>query len=388
MNRRLHEVRVRLTVNARLVDARRTVTLFVRGVMRVALIAPPFIPVPPICYGGTELFVAHLAEGLSRLGHDVVVYANGESTVATEIRWYYRQTMWPPTGNFSETLREVTHTAWAIRDASDTCDIIHLNNTFGLPYSRFVDAPFVCTVHHPHEEVLSEFYCQYPETHYVAISEHCRRREPMSDVQTIHHGINISQYQFSEKKQPYLCFLGRLVPVKGAHLAIEVAKRTGIPLKIAGEVQPMFRDYFEQVIKPEVDGRFIEYIGEADFKTKNELLSNSLALLFPIEWDEPFGLIMIEAMACGTPVLALPPGSVPEVVRDGISGYICPSLDAMVDRVSDLNKLNPATIRRYAQEYFSVERMANSYAELYAEIAGENALGQLSKLTETEHPMA
>src|ERR1041385_3894635 len=111
MNRKLHEVRAGLTVNARLVDAHRTATLFVRGVMRVALIAPPFIPVPPICYGGTELFVAHLAEGLNRLGHDVVVYANGESTVATEIRWYYRQTMWPPTGNFSETLKEVTHTA-------------------------------------------------------------------------------------------------------------------------------------------------------------------------------------------------------------------------------------------------------------------------------------
>ena len=356
--------------------------------MRIALIAPPFIPVPPICYGGTELFVAHLAEGLSRMGHEVVVYANGESTVAAEVRWYYRHTMWPPTGNFSETLKEVTHTAWAIRDASETCEVIHLNNTFGLPYSRFVDTPFVCTIHHPHEDALSEFYCQYPDAQYVTISEYCHQREPMSHVQTIHHGIDISQYQFCEKKQPYLSFLGRVVPVKGAHLAIEVAKRAGIPLKIAGEVQPMFRDYFEQEIKPQIDGRFIEYLGEADFKTKNELLANSQALLFPIEWDEPFGLIMIEAMACGTPVLALPPGSVPEVVKNGVSGYICPSLDEMVDRVADLSKLNPAAIRQYAQEQFSVEKMANSYAKLYVEIAGEKTLGQLSNLIETEHPMA
>jgi glycosyltransferase involved in cell wall biosynthesis len=356
--------------------------------MRIALVAPPFIPVPPICYGGTELFVAHLAEGLGRMGHDVVVYANGESTVTAELRWYYRKTMWPPTGDFSETLKEVTHTAWAIRDASETCDIIHLNNTFGLPYSRFVDVPFVCTMHHSHEQTFSEFYCQYPEVRYITISEHCRRREPMAYVRTIHHGINISQYQFSEKKQPYLSFLGRIVPVKGAHSAIAIAKKTGIPLKIAGEVQPMFRDYFEREILPQIDGRFIEYIGEADFKTKNELLSNSLALLFPIEWDEPFGLIMIEAMACGTPVLALPPGSVPEVVQDGVSGYICSSVSQMGDRVADLSKLKPSAIRHYAQERFSVEKMASAYAALYSEIADEKALGQINKLVGTEHPMA
>jgi glycosyltransferase involved in cell wall biosynthesis len=207
-------------------------------------------------------------------------------------------------------------------------------------------------------------------------------------VQTIHHGINISQYQFSEKKKPYLSFLGRIVPVKGLHLAIEVAKKTGIPLKIAGEVQPMFRDYFEQKIKPHVDGRFIEFVGEADFKTKNELLSNSVALLFPIEWDEPFGLIMIEAMACGTPVLALSPGSVPEVVQDGVSGYICSSIDQMAERVGQLDKLNPSAIRQYALDHFSVEKMANAYAALYAKLAGEKALGQINKLVETKYPVA
>jgi len=158
----------------------------------------------------------------------------------------------------------------------------------------------------------------------------------MPNVRTIHHGINISHYQFSSKKQPYLSFLGRIVPVKGVHLAIEVAKRAGIPLKIAGEVQPMFRDYFERKIKPQIDGRFIEYIGEADFKIKNELLANSLALLFPVEWDEPFGLIMIEAMACGTPVLAIPGGSVREVVKEGLSGNIRSTTDDLAQCAKNL----------------------------------------------------
>jgi len=357
--------------------------------MKIALIAAPFIPVPPICYGGTELFFGLLAEGLSQLGHDVVVYANGESTVDAEVRWYYRKRMWPPTGDFSETLKEVTHTAWAIRDASETCDVIHINNIFGLAYSRFVNTPFVCTIHHPHEAGLSEFYCQYPETQYVTISRHSERREPMSHVRTIHHGINISKYQFCATKQSYFTFLGRFVPVKGAHIAIEIAKRTGIPLKIAGEMQPLFKDYFDTAIRPQIDGRFIEYIGEADFATKNELLANSLALLFPIDWDEPFGLIMIEAMACGTPVLAFSRGSVPEVVKDGLSGYSGNSVDEIVDHVSNLGKLNSAAIRHYAQEYFSVERMATAYSQLYSTITNTSVsakLNEITELTETKLP--
>jgi len=352
--------------------------------MRIALIASPFIPVPPVRYGGTELFVAHLAEGLRQMGHDVVVYANGESTVQAELRWYYRHTMWPPVGDFGETLKEITHTAWAIRDASHTCDVIHLNNTFGLPYSHFVKTPFVCTIHHPHEKVLTEFYCQFPEAQYVTISRHSQQFEMMPNVRTIHHGIDVAKYCFTSKKEIYFSFLGRIVPVKGAHAAIEIAERTGIPLKIAGEVQPIFRDYFEREIAPKIDGKFIEYVGEADFATKNELLTNSLALLFPIEWDEPFGLTMIEAMACGTPVLALSRGSVPEVVRNGVSGFACSSLSEMVDKVPDLAKLSPSIIRQYTQEHFSVKKMANAYVQLYSEITQEVTPAEITELADLD----
>ena len=169
-----------------------------------------------------------------------------------------------------------------------------------------------------------------------------------------------------EQKQQYLSFIGRIAPIKGTHLAIAVAKHAGIPLKIAGDIQPMHREYFEAKIKPHIDGKFIEYIGLADLEAKNELLGNSMAMLFPIKWDEPFGLVMVEAMACGTPVVSLPGGSVPEIVRDGISGYICHSVSEMAKRIKNI-QISPRALRQYVQENFSLERMVAQYASLYEE---------------------
>ncbi|TMP93886.1 MAG: glycosyltransferase family 4 protein [Verrucomicrobia bacterium] len=148
----------------------------------------------------------------------------------------------------------------------------------------------------------------------------------MPRMSTVHHGIDLTQYKLVEHKQPYLSFIGRIAPLKGTHIAIDVAQRTGIPLKIAGDVQPMYHEYFERKVKPQIDGKIVDYMGLADLQVKNELLGNSMAMLFPIQWNEPFGLVMLEAMACGTPVLAMPGGSVPEVVREGISGHICRSV--------------------------------------------------------------
>jgi glycosyltransferase involved in cell wall biosynthesis len=209
---------------------------------------------------------------------------------------------------------------------------------------------------------------------YVTISEFQRQRESMPRMRTIHHGIDLSLYHFQDKKQNYLTFLGRIAPIKGTHLAIEAAKKSGIPLKIAGEIQPIFRDYFDTLIKPHVDGKFIEFVGEADLATKNELLANSAALLFPIQWNEPFGLVMIEAMACGTPVLALPGGAVEEVVRNGVSGYVCSSVDEMADRARNLSQeFQSSTVRQYCQQNFSVDRMVADYLALYEELVGESS---------------
>jgi glycosyltransferase involved in cell wall biosynthesis len=169
----------------------------------------------------------------------------------------------------------------------------------------------------------------------------------------------------SSEKEEYVAFLGRMAPCKGPHLAIDAARRAGIRLKLAGEVQPVFKEYWEQQVAPSVDGDQAEYIGEADFATKNTLLSNARALLFPIQWEEPFGLVLIEAMACGTPVLAFAGGAVEEIVRDGVNGWICSDVDDMARRIQSL-EITPDACRSFVEANFSIARMADDYLEVYA----------------------
>jgi glycosyltransferase involved in cell wall biosynthesis len=312
---------------------------------------------------------------LKSAGLDVVLYSNGESTAAVETRWLYKNQKWPIGGEIFDSLQDFNHVSWAIADAAQDCDIIHLNSVPGLMFTRFAPASkFVYTVHHVYEPHLSEIYQFFPQVEFVTISDFQRQRESMQRMRTIHHGIDLNCYRLQNNKREYFSFLGRIAPIKGTHLAIEVAKKTGIPLKIAGEVQPIFRDYFDAEVKPHLDGKLIEYVGEADLEAKNELLGNSLAMLFPIQWNEPFGLVMIEAMACGAPVLALSGGSVEEVVRDGVSGFVCQSTDHMVRHAADMaGRFNPANIRQYCQQYFSVEKMVADYVKLYQNAVDEES---------------
>jgi len=335
--------------------------------MKIALIAPPFIAVPPRKYGGTELFVAELAKGLRQSGIDVIVYANGESSVPVETRWIYEKEEWPLKSAVDSSLKGLTHSTWAVKDAIGEADIIHSNSAPSLSFSRFVSTPFVYTVHHPFEALLTDYYKMLPEVEYVTISDFQRRKLPMPKMQTIHHGIGMGIYRVVEKKQNYLTFLGRVAPSKGTHLAVEIAQQSGIPLKIAGEVQPIYQEYWETQVKPHVDGKFIEYVGEVGPEEKNELLGNSLALLFPIQWDEPFGLVLIESMACGTPVLAMPGGSVEEVVKEGVSGHVRRSVAELAECAKNL-QLDPQQVRRYAEQNFSTERMTGNYINLYSRI--------------------
>jgi glycosyltransferase involved in cell wall biosynthesis len=341
--------------------------------MHIGLIAPPFLPVPPIRYGGTELFVAQLADGLQRRGHDVTVYANGDSTVACPVKWLYRHAEWPVTDPTSAQLKNADHTAWALHEATRTCDIVHLNDVIGAPFTRFIDVPVVLTLHHPYEPALSAVYMRYPAIDYVAISEAQARREPMPRTRVVHHGLAVDDYRFSREKEEYVVFLGRMAPCKGPHLAIQAARRVGLPLKLAGEVQPVFREYWEREVLPHIDGEDVQFVGEADWAMKNRLLSNARALLFPIQWEEPFGLVMIEAMACGTPVLAFAGGAVSEIVRDGVSGWICRDVAEMSRRAAE-PQISPDSCQAWVRQMFSRDRMVENYLQVYARAlhAGSN----------------
>jgi len=342
--------------------------------MKIALVAPPFIPVPPLRYGGTELFIAHLAEALVALGHLPVVYTNGQSQVRCERRSLFPQAEWPIATELHGSLTDLTHSGCACANAARDCDVIHLSNAPGLAFSQTIATPIVYTLHHPHAPALSDFYRHYPAVHYVAISQAQARREKMPHLTTIPHGLDLSAYRLGTGRREYLCFIGRICPQKGTHLAIAAAKLAGIPLKLAGEIQPMYRAYWEQTVLPEVDGRFIEYVGEVDLEAKNVLLGGARALLFPIQWEEPFGLVMLEAMACGAPVLAFPQGSVPEVVVPGRSGWLCGDVAEMAGRARDL-AIPPASCRSHVEQNFSLERMAASYVQVYRQAVRQTAPG-------------
>jgi glycosyltransferase involved in cell wall biosynthesis len=335
--------------------------------MRIALVVPPFISVPPKRYGGTELFVAELAEGLKAAGHWPVVYTVGESTVDCEVRWRRRRGAWPIASPLESSLEDIDHASWACQNAGADCDIIHLNNAPGLTFSRFVAAPMVYTLHHPHEDSLSRFYAGFPQVHYVAISRNQARAESRLGAVVIHHGLRFDRYRVAEGPRNYLCFIGRIAPIKGPHIAIEVAREAGLPLKIAGEIQPQFQDYWEREVRPHL-GAGVEYVGEVDLRAKNELLAGARALLFPIRWEEPFGLVMIEAMACGVPVLAFARGSAPEVVANGVSGWLCADTADMARRAG-APAIEAAECRRYVERRFSAQRMVEHYIDVYRQAA-------------------
>jgi len=332
--------------------------------MDIALIAPPFIPVPPDAYGGTELFLAHLARGLDARGHRVTVYAVGDSRLDCELKWRYPHRDWPVTEPVAAQLKNADHTAWAMHDAARSADVIHINDIVGVPLTRFLDQPVVLTIHHPHEPVLTAQYERYPNVRYVAISHFQARLEPMPQLSVIHHGIPLGDYRFCVEKDDYLLFLGRMAPCKGPHLAIEVARRAGLRLKLAGEIQPVFRAYWDEQVAPFVDGVRVEYVGEADHRLKNDLFARARALLFPIQWDEPFGLVLVEALACGTPVLALPGGAVAEIVKDGVSGWMCRDVGEMAERAASVH-IPAESCRTWAAEHFSCDRMVSRYIGVY-----------------------
>jgi glycosyltransferase involved in cell wall biosynthesis len=337
--------------------------------MRVALISPVWFPVPPTGYGGIEWIVWLLADGLVDAGHDVTLFASGDSRTKAELVSVYDVA---PSELIGTSIVELHHCQACYERAGDF-EVV--NDHSGLPAAALggaVETPVFHTVHGPMDAIGGTVYEQIarvsPQVGLISISLNQRLPKPeLPWVANCPNALDFSLYPVKPHRGDYLLFLGRMSPDKGCHRAIDVAVSAGMPLKIAGKKrEPAEQAYFDAYVGPHLSGE-IEYLGEVTHGEKVELLQNARATLFPIEWEEPFGLVMIESMACGTPVIATRYGAVPEVIDHGRSGIIVDDYREMVDALDVADTLEPDALRAIAEERFSRERMVADYVAAYAD---------------------
>ena len=330
--------------------------------LRIAILAPISWRVPPRHYGPWEQFVSLLTEGLVRRGVDVTLFATADSVTDA------RLVASAPTGysedpGLSAKVWEALHIS-AVFERAEEFDVIHNSFDFlPLTYSDLVDTPVVTTIHgFSSEQIVPVFEKYNARGYYVAISDSDRQAR-LDYVATIHHGIDMREFEPGEGPGDYLLFFGRIHPEKGTAEAIDVAQRAGLPLIIAGIVQD--EDYFERSIQPRIDGRRVTYVGPVGPDRRGKLLAGARALLHLVSFDEPFGFSVVEAMASGTPVIAHPRGSMPEIVRDGVNGFLVGSLDAAVAGVHGSASIDRAAVRASVERRFDSGRMVDDYLELY-----------------------
>jgi glycosyltransferase involved in cell wall biosynthesis len=337
--------------------------------MRIAQVAPLFERVPPPLYGGTERVVSYLTEELVRMGHEVTLFASGDSETSARLVPGCPRALWRDP-DVRETLPHHVHLMELVfRDVS-RFDVIHFHTDYlHFPLVRRHRCPSVTTLHgmvHPHD--LAALFSEYRDVPLVSISDNQRRPIPEANWRgTVHHGLPRNLFTFRGDPGTYLVYLGRMSPEKRVDRAIEIARRSGMALKIAAKIYPEERHYFDETLAPllQASKPLVEFVGEIGQGDRDELLGGAAAFLFPIEWPEPFGLVMIEALACGTPVIAWRRGSVPEVLEDGVTGYIVDSVEEAVDAVERIHGLSRATCRRVFEERFEASRMARDYLDLY-----------------------
>ena len=349
--------------------------------MKIAQIAPLYEAVPPKFYGGTERIVAYLCDALTNLGHEVTLFASAEAdTLATLVPVRDQAIRLDPEPLKCDLAAHLAMLHDARRRAHEF-DVVHFHvDLLHFPMFEDVAERTVTTLHGRLDlKDLSAAYWRWPTFPLVSISDHQRR--PLRFARwlgTVQHGLPSSLLPFSHTPEGnYLAFLGRISPEKRPDRAIAIAKRAGIPLKIAAKVDPADRAYFNNEIRHLLDDPLVEYIGEINDADKASFLGNALALLFPIDWPEPFGLVMIEAMACGTPVIAWSCGAVPEVVDDGITGRIVNSEDEAVAAVHEVAALDRRRIRHVFERRFTAEVMARRYLDLYQQLLRSQDAGEL-----------
>jgi glycosyltransferase involved in cell wall biosynthesis len=337
------------------------------GSLRVAVLAPISWRVPPRHYGPWEQFASLLTEGLVARGLDVTLFASADSETSARLVGTI-PTGYSEDASLDAKVWEALHIATAFERAPEF-DLIHNSFDFlPLTYSGLVETPLITTIHGFSSERILPVYQRYDgHGHYVAISD-ADRHPSLTYAATIHHGIPMDRFPLSEEAGDYLLFFGRIHPEKGAAEAIEVAARSGLRLVIGGIVQD--RDYFERAVAPRVDGDRVTYLGPVEAGARAELLGRARALLHLISFDEPFGFSVVEAMASGTPVIAHPRGSMPEVIQDGVGGFLVGSVDDAVRAVERCAGLHGAGVRASVETRFGVDRMVDAYVELYDRVLG------------------
>ena len=336
-------------------------------IMKIAQVAPLIESVPPSLYGGTERIVSYLTEELVRLGHDVTLFASGDSITSAELALCCTRAL-----RLDPTVRDsIPHFMLMVdkvRERAKEFDVLHFHiDFFHFPLFRSLAARTLTTLHGRQDLAdLKPFYSRFGEMPLVSISHDQRKSLPHANfVATIHHGIPADLHRPSFERGRYLAFLGRISPEKRPDRAIRIARAAGMPLKIAAKVDKVDEDYFRNDILPLIDSPGVEFIGEINEREKTQFLGEAAALLFPVDWPEPFGLVMIEAMACGTPVLAFRCGSIPELIENGVTGKIVGSEEEAVAALPTILSYNRRAVRQRFEDRFTSTRMAKEYVSTY-----------------------
>lgn len=340
--------------------------------MKIAQLAPLWISVPPKTYGGTELVISWLCDELVKKGHEVWLFASGDSKTKAKLVPIWPSSLWNASLRSPHAVFSLLYQK--LLELQNRFDLIHDHCEFyTCPYSKFLKPPIITTLHHPLNEETITLYKKFPNINFVAISKYQKKQAPgVNIVKTIYHGLPLEKYSFNDKPGDYFLWLSRLGPDKGVAEAIDIAKLTGKNLIISGNILPQYSDYFEFRVKPLIDGKKIKFVGSSDFPKKIELFKNAKALLFPVKRPEPFGLVVIEAMACGTPVIAFRQGSMPELILDGKTGFLVNSIEEACQAVKEIEKINRKNCREWVEKNFNLKRMVNRYEKLYKKILKRN----------------